>query len=172
MAKIAETIINCAVYEDATELMGMADCTLPEINNLTQEISGAGIAGNVESIIMGHLEAMSMTINFRTVTDSQVKLAEPRVHDIDLRVAQQQTDTSTGKISTVPVKHILKVIPKKTAPGNVAPASTADANGEYAVHYYAQYISGKKKIEIDPLNFIYYVNGKDYLKEVRKALGK
>lgn len=30
----------------------------------------------------------------------------------------------------------------------------------------------KKKLEIDPLNYIYYVNGKDYLADVRKALGK
>lgn len=34
------------------------------------------------------------------------------------------------------------------------------------------YIDGKKKLEIDPLNYIYYVNGKDYLADVRKALGK
>lgn len=26
--------------------------------------------------------------------------------------------------------------------------------------------------EVDPLNYIYYVNGKDYLADVRKALGK
>lgn len=42
----------------------------------------------------------------------------------------------------------------------------------YAVSYYATYIDGKKKLEIDPLNYIYYVNGKDYLADVRKALGK
>ena len=34
------------------------------------------------------------------------------------------------------------------------------------------YKDGKKKIELDPMNFICYVNGTDYLKEVRKALGK
>jgi len=27
-------------------------------------------------------------------------------------------------------------------------------------------------LEIDPLNYIYFVNGKDYLADVRKALGK
>ncbi len=38
--------------------------------------------------------------------------------------------------------------------------------------YYATYIDGKKVLEIDILNFIYYVNGVDYLEDVRKALGK
>ena len=34
------------------------------------------------------------------------------------------------------------------------------------------YLDGKKVVEVDPLNFIYMVNGKDYLADVRKALVK
>lgn len=70
------------------------------------------------------------------------------------------------------VKHVLVVNPKKFAPGKLAPASSAEASGEYPVTYYATYIDGKKVLEIDILNFIYYVNGVDYLEDVRKALGK
>lgn len=33
-------------------------------------------------------------------------------------------------------------------------------------------MDGSKVTEIDPLNFICIINGKDYLKDVRKALGK
>ena len=56
--------------------------------------------------------------------------------------------------------------------GKVAAASTADVSGEYAVSYYAMYLDGSKVTEIDPLNFVCIINGKDYLKDVRKALGK
>ena len=38
--------------------------------------------------------------------------------------------------------------------------------------YFATYIDGAKVLEIDILNFIYFVNGVDYLADVRKALGK
>ena len=34
------------------------------------------------------------------------------------------------------------------------------------------YINGKKVRELDPLNFICYINGVDYLAGVRAALGK
>lgn len=44
--------------------------------------------------------------------------------------------------------------------------------GDKRLKYEDTYIDGKKKLEIDPLNYIYYVNGKDYLADVRKALGK
>jgi P2 family phage contractile tail tube protein len=172
MAKIDEIITNFAVYEDATEYLGMSEATLPEISNLVEEITGAGIAGNVESIVTGHVEAMTTTLNFRTVTASSVKLAEPRIHNLDLRASQQVNDTRTGIITNVAVKHIMKVKPKKYAPGKLGVATAADASGDYAVYYYAMYIDGVKKIEIDPLNFIYFINGTDYLEEVRRALGK
>lgn len=172
MPKIDEIITNYAVYEDATEYLGTSEVTLPEITNLAEEISGAGIAGNVEAVIIGHIEAMTLTLNFRTVTANTIKLAEPRVHKLDLRAAQQEQNTRTGQTEVRPVKHILKVRPKKLAPGKLAAASASDANGEYAVTYYAIYIDGKKTLEIDQLNYIFYVNGKDYLADVRKALGK
>ena len=63
MAKIDELVINYAVYEDATEYMGTTEATLPDLEFLTEELSGAGIAGNVEEIITGHLSAMSTTLN-------------------------------------------------------------------------------------------------------------
>lgn len=172
MQRIDEATINFDVYEDAVEYLGMSEVTMPEISTLTQEIQGAGIAGNVEAVITGHLAAMSMTLNFRTVTDAAIRLCEPRIHNIDLRVAQQVQNTRTGTIEVGKLKYILKVRPKKFAPGKAAPASPADASGEYAVSYFAMYKDGVKKMEVDPFNYIYFINGKDYLEEVRKALGK
>lgn len=172
MAKVDELIINFSVYEDAVEYLGMSEATLPEVSNLAEEITGAGIAGNVEAVVLGHIEAMTLTLNFRTVTKAAIRLAEPRIHNIDLRAAQQVRNTQTGKIETVAAKHVMKVTPKKFAPGKLAAASAADASGEYAVSYYALHLDGKRMVEIDPLNFIYYINGTDYLVDVRKALGK
>lgn len=80
-----QSIINFKVYEDSVEYVGMAQATLPDLTALTQSISGAGIAGNVEAVILGHFDAMTLGLNFRTVTDQSVKLSEPRRHTIDLR---------------------------------------------------------------------------------------
>lgn len=172
MAKIDELVINFAIYEDANEYLGMAEVTLPDLEFLTEELDGAGINGKVEEIIVGHLSAMTTTLNFRTVCNSAVRLLEPRVHKIDLRVAQQQMNNRTSETEVRSLKHIMRVKPKKTALGKVAAASTADVSGEYAVSYYAMYMDGKKNTEIDPLNFICIINGVDYLAAVRKALGK
>ena len=172
MAKVDETVIGFAVYEDATEYYGMSEVTLPEISNLTEEISGAGMGGKVKAVILGAIEAMTTTLNFRTVTKNAIKLHEPREHKIDLRVAQQNKNTTKGVTEVGRVKHLLTLTPKKLNPGKVATASAAEVSGEYATTYFATYIDGKKMLEIDPLNYIYFVNGKDWLADVRKALGK
>lgn len=167
-----ESTINFAVYEDSAEYMGMANASMPSLNALVQSIAGAGIGGNVEAVVLGHFDAMTLGLSFRTVNQQTIRLSEPRRHNIDLRVAQQVEDTVAGKIKVQAVKHILVVIPKVDNAGTVAPASPNDGSGEYAVRYWATYIDGKKVREIDPLNFICEVNGVDYLAPVRKALGK
>ena len=172
MAKVDETVIGFAVYEEGKEYIGFSEVTLPEISAVTEEITGAGIAGKIEAVVLGAIEAMTATFNFRTVSNNAISLHEPRQHNIDLRAAQQQNDTVKGTTEIVKVRHCLKMIPKKLNSGKIASSSTAEVSGEYAVQYFATYINGTKKIEIDPLNYIYFVNGKDYLKEVRSALGK
>lgn len=172
MSKIDESVINFAVYEDSVEYVGMAQATLPNLNALTQSIAGAGIAGNVEAVILGHFEAMTLGLNFRTTTEQAIKLSEPRRHTIDLRVAQQVEDTVAGAVAVQAVKHLFVVVPKNNTGGSIAPAAPTDASGEYAVRYWATYIDGVKKREIDPLNFICFVNGVDYLSDVKRVIGK
>ena len=83
-----QLVTNFAVYEES-----------PEIGFLAEEISGAGMSGKIEAIVIGHLEAMTVTYSFNTVSDAAIKLTEPRVHNIDCRVAQQLQDKRSGKIS-------------------------------------------------------------------------
>lgn len=172
MPNFDESVINFAVYEDSVEYVGMASATLPNLAALIQTISGAGIAGNVEAPILGHYDAMTLGLNFRTTTEQSVRLSEPRRHTIDLRAPQQVEYMVAGAVKVQNVKHILVVIPKTETGGSIAPASPTNGSGEYAVRYWATYIDGVKVREIDPLNFICYINGTDYLADVRKALGK
>ena len=164
--------VNFACYEDAKEYLGMTEATLPDIEFMSETISGAGIGGEMEEVLAGMVSAMTTTLNFRTANKSAMKLTAPKIHNIDLRVAQQQRDSASGKIKIVQIKHVLKLMPKKQGMGTVAPASPGDVSGDYATSYFATYIDGDKKSEIDPANFICNINGKDYLADVRKALGK
>lgn len=133
MPRVDQSTINWAVYEDNTEYAGMAQATLPNLTALTQSISGAGIAGNVDAVILGHFDAMSMTLNYRTMTEQAVRLSEPRRHNIDLRYAVQDEDPVAAAVQIRAIKHILVVIPKTHTPGTVAPATPENGTGEFAV---------------------------------------
>lgn len=172
MAKQPEAYIDFEVYEDAKNFVGISQAGLPDITFLTQTITGAGISGNVEAVLIGMVEAMTLTLNFRSVADAATKLMAPKRHNLDLRVAEQYWNTEKVSKEIAADKYVLVVIPKSTKPGNIAPASAADVSGEYTVYYYAGYKDSKKIWEIDPWNYICEVNGVDYMKDVRKALGK
>ncbi len=167
-----EAIINYEIWEDATALYGTAKVKLPDISFMTQTITGAGIAGEYEAVICGMISAMSMSLDFRTVTKDVVRLYEQRRHTLDIRAAQQSENNSTGKVTVQSKKFVVIATPKKIGLGTLAPASPADASGEFSVAYFAQYNDGVKVIEIDPLNYICFINGTDYLADVRTALGR
>ncbi len=170
--KVGNGIQNFAVYEDGTEMLGMAEVELPEMAQSTSEVSGAGIAGKFTSPFIGQMEAMSLTLNFKTVTEHANSLLEPRSHQIDVRGAQQVWNATEGKYETQAVKAIMVVIPVKSADGKLAPASPTEGSLEFSVSYYALYLDGEQQKEFDLFNFIYKVNGVDYLAATRKAMGK
>lgn len=169
---VPEGITNFAVYGDNNEFFGIAEAQLPKITHMTETIKGAGIAGEIESVFLGHVSAMEMTLSFRTLTKETMGLATPEQHQLELRAAQQSRAQKGGKLTTTAVKYVVIGQAKETDPGKLAPAATADASVTFAVTYLAVFVAGEKVMEVDPLNFIFYMGGTDYLAETRKALGK
>lgn len=172
MNKHPEAYINFAVYKNAVDLVGISKVTLPDITYLTQMISGVGIAGNVEAILVGMVDAMTTTFNFRSVTDAATELMRPEPHLLDMRVAEQYHNPVTSNKEIQADKYVMLCQPKATKPGNVATASPADASGEYAVYRYEAYKNGKTLWKIDPYNYVCEIDGIDYMAPIRKALGK
>jgi len=167
-----EGTIDFEVYEDKVNYVGIAQVQLPDIAFLTLDLTGAGISGTIEAVLIGMVDKMTMTMNFRSHTGAAVSLMKPVKHNIDLRIAEQHWDTVKTERVVSADKYIMVAIPKKLTPGTVAPAAAVDANGEYSVYYYSAFKDGKVLWEVDPFNYICVVDGKDYMAEVRAALGK
>lgn len=164
--------INYEVYEDAVNYVGLATVTPPDIAQLTHSVSGAGLGGNVDAVMLGMVEAMECTITFHSVMDAAVKLMQPVKHQLDFRIAEQiwETDSAAHQINAD--KLIMLVLPKTTSMGEVAPASAASVSGTYAVYRYEGYLNDVEQWVVDPMNCIFRVKGKDYWDDIRKALGK
>ncbi|MGL4566918.1 MAG: phage major tail tube protein [Fusobacteriaceae bacterium] len=170
---IPEKLINFECYEaGSSRLIGMVDATLPDIENMSESIEGAGISGAIESITPGHTNAMTMSINFRTMTEKNISFAAPKCYELELKGAIQETDPSTRKIEIIPISVAVRAWPKKTGLGKMAVSKPTDTTNEFAVDYLKIDRKGKTHIEIDKLNMIHTVDGHDYLSLVRSALGR
>ncbi len=171
MNQVPEKLINFRVYEDGNDLLGIADVELPSIESMTETVKGAGIAGEVDSPVLGHFGSMTLKLNWRTVTKPTVHLAKQKNHNLDLRGATQVYNAGTGEYKVSSLKVSVRCIPKTTELGKLDVGATADASNEFEVVYIKVSLDGKEIIEIDKYNYICKINGEDYLKNVREALG-
>ena len=172
MSKQPESNVLFELYEDGNNYMGLTQATLPNIAFLVQQISGAGMNGNIDVPIAGMLEAMELSLNFRSPTDAAKSLAAPKSHHLDLRVAAQYWDNVGAEYGIEADKYVMVTRPKAMNPGNIQPATPADTANTFSVVYYAGYKDGQKIWEVDPTNYICVVDGVDYFAPIRKALGK
>ncbi len=172
MSKQPESNVLFELYEDGNNYMGLTQATLPNIAFLVQQISGAGMNGNIDAPIAGMLEAMELSLNFRSPTDAAKSLAAPKSHHLDLRVAAQYWDNVGAEYGIEADKYVMVTRPKAMNPGNIQPATPADTANTFSVVYYAGYKDGQKIWEVDPTNYICVVDGVDYFAPIRKALGK
>jgi P2 family phage contractile tail tube protein len=168
---VPEKLINFRVYLDGTDLLGNSDVELPSLEAMTETVKGAGVAGEVDSPVLGHYGSMGLTLNWRVVTGNTTILAQPKAHQLDLRGSIQVYDASDGQYLTRALKVVVKAVPKNTQLGKLDVGSPQDSVSEFEVNYIKVLVDGEEKIEIDKYNFICKIEGEDYLQSVRENLG-
>ena len=170
---IPEVVSNFRCYdEDVQELLGTVDIELPNIEYLTETIQGAGIAGEIETIVVGHMKAMSTKISFRNLTHKSFSLLKPDGVNLTIRGALQCTVPSTGKKVHLPLVVRIKGVAKKNGLGKLQAAKPMDSDSELSVTYLKITLDGVEKVEIDQYNFICKIDGVDYLLDVKAILGE
>lgn len=160
------------VYEDGENLVGIAKVTLPTIPHQTQNINGAGISGNIESVVVGMIDVMNATFNFVSATEDAVRILSPKKHVLTLMASEQYWDTESAEKLFAADKIVILGAPKTLNPGDFAPATTPNVMVEYSVHRYEGYRDGTRLWLIDPFNYICEIGGVDYMADIRKAVGK
>lgn len=171
MNPVPEKLVSYRVFLDGTDLMGIADVTLPDLEPLTETVKGAGIAGEVASPVLGHFGSMGITLNWRTIEKKAIVLAQPKAHPLDIRGSQQVYDSGSGQYKTMPIRVVARAIPKKTGLGKLSPGATTDTANEFEVSYLKVWVNGEKMIEIDKYNYICFIAGTDFLADIRADLG-
>ncbi len=169
--QVPEKLINFRVYKDGTDLIGLADVSMPSFEAVTDTVKGAGLAGEIDSPVLGHFKSMEVQMNWRTVTKDNSFLSKPESVNLDLRGAQQVYDSSTGKFVTSKLKVVVRGVPKKFEMGKLDMGASVGSSNTLEVNYIKVSLDDKEVIELDKYNYIYKVDGEDWLADVREALG-
>jgi hypothetical protein len=167
---IPGVINNFNLYNDGTALVGVTgEVTLPDFEAMTETISGPGILGEIDEVIIGRFGAMDIEIPFRILDDDAFKIMSPaKVLNLTLRASEQYTVKATQLTDYKGMRVVIRGKVKKLTTGTVKQGGAMDASITVGVTYIMIEQDGSKKIELDKLNSVYKVNDTDLLAKIRK----
>lgn len=165
------TIINdYNMYATGEKLIGVTgEVTLPEFSGMTETISGPGVLGEIEETAIGHFSSMQMEIPYRVLDKEAVKLMDPtEALDLTLRGASQLTNKNTGALETKGIRIVIRGRSKSINAGTFKQAGAMNASVTVEIFYILVEVDGEIMIELDKLNSVYKVNGKDLLAQIKR----
>jgi uncharacterized protein len=168
---IPEKVVNYNVYDDTEKLIGISgEVTLPNLEVMSEAVSGAGILGEYESPTPGHFGSMTIEIPFRTLFQKSFSLMKHRGRALVLRAAQQSYDVSQGVVSHRGLKITIKGLPKGLELGKLAVGAPTETKNTLEVLYLKIEEDGKKLLEVDKLNFVCEIDGEDLVGNIRNLI--
>ncbi len=168
---IPEVITDFNVYEDGTKLIGVSgEVTIPDLEAMTETISGAGIAGEYNTTVPGHFSPISMDIPFEVLSVPVVKIYAKKNVELTLRGDIQSRDISTGTVKHEKMRVVVSGIPTALKAGNVSKGKKSGAGVSVEVLRFEIYIGGQEVIVLDKPNYEFRVLGEDMLADIRNNI--
>lgn len=169
LANVPEVINNYNVYNNGNVLVGVSgSVTLPSLNPITEEVSGAGILGSYDTSIVGHYSSMTQDVPFRILDEDIFTIMNPNeLVDLTFRASAQSTVKATGAVDYKGMRIVERGRLKSFTPGKFEQGKQMDASVTLELLYILVEVDGQTKLEYDKLNSVFIVNGKDLLEKVR-----
>lgn len=171
-AQIPEKLVNYRLFVDGQmNESALVDVDLPDIQFMSETISGAGILGEIESVTVGHTSALTLGLNIRTLKDEDFKILQPREYSLEIKAGVQSSSRTNGEIKIGKYHIMVKGFPKGISLGKASVGKAMDSKKEFTVNYIKIELDGEEVLELDKKNMIFKMNGTDFLTDLRAAIG-
>lgn len=170
MGKNIPTKVNrYNVYNEAERLLGVGEeMPLPDFESSSETVSGAGILGEIEDPTIGYFTNQEMDVPFRVLDQEAVDLLDQtKTVRLTIRGATQTVD-SEGEIKFRSIRVVVRGRSKKFSPGKLKAGNGMDTGVGLTVLYILIEVDGKSVLELDKLNEVYKINGKDMLAKIKE----
>lgn len=170
IANVPEVINNFNAYHNGNVLVGVTgSVTLPTLEPITEEVSGAGILGSYETGIPGHYSSISQEVPFRILDKDIFSLMNPSEPvDLTFRAANQSTVKATGALAYNQMRIVEKGRLKSFNPGTLEQGKQMNASITLELMYLLVEIDGETMLEYDKLNSVFVANNVDLLAQIRQ----
>jgi hypothetical protein len=170
MYNIPSKINSFNVYRDSTRLIGISDeVNLPEFAAKTDTINGPGILGEVDDPALGHFGSMEMEIPFRVLDQDLFSLCDDSNSvTLTMRGGIQYTVSDTCATATKQMRIVVRGKNKGITGGTAKQAAGTNSSIKLEIYYIMIEIGGIVEIELDKLNYIYKVHGRDLMERIRR----
>lgn len=146
------------------------EVALPNLEASTSTLSGAGILGEMESVNVGHFGSTTVELTMKTLFQKSFDFLTYSGKSLILRAAQQSVDSKNGQISHRGLKITMKWQPKGLDLGTLAKGAQTESKNTLEIFYIKIEENGKELLELDKLNYVYRINGKDQLASIKKLI--
>jgi hypothetical protein len=128
---IPNHVANYSIFLQGKRLIGLADVTLPHVENLTDALKGSGIFGEIDMPIQAHFKPYSVTLKWLTIIDSAIFATIQDGAQLDAWAAVQDHDSSTNKIIHQGWRFIMGTAPKGFNLGKLEVGTKGEGESEY-----------------------------------------
>lgn len=172
MPKRTEQSVAFRIYHKGSDYLGVATVELPQLQYMTETLSGSGIAGEIENPTIGITQSMTAKLSFTSMTNEAFKALNWNETALwECYSALQVSDDATGVRDTVPYRLNFLGRVKNFPFGSLEQGKKHGNELEMELTRLEVLLDGQEKLLIDKLNFIHRVNGVDLLKNVRSQTG-
>lgn len=168
--ELPDKINNFNVYDGKTKLVGVSsEITLPSFEPLTDTLNVAGMAGEIESEVIGSFGSLKIEIPFENLSSDFFEFAAS-TNPVVIRGAMEVFNTQTQAKKLSPVVITIKGRTLTVNPGTFKKGGKGQPSISKEVTYIKITVDGKTQVELDKLNSIFIMGGVDLLEKVRNQI--
>jgi P2 family phage contractile tail tube protein len=171
MAIEISKVFNARVYIEGTDFIAKAEeVDLPKIKFKFADTKALGLYADGE--LPTGLDKLEAKIKFNSIYPDFIALAaDPFTSRTIIVRAPIQDWQQQGVVKTRTLKVEIKGFFKEWDSGKFKKADSSEAEATISCVYYKLEIDGQDVIEVDAINNIYKVKGKDILQDYKTAIG-
>ena len=169
MHEIPTKINKYNVYNEGDRLLGMGDeLPLPGFESSSETVSGAGVLGEFDDPTVGYFSNQEMELPFRVLDRDAVDMLDQRkAVRLTIRGSAQSTN-SEGDIVFHSVRVVVQGRMSKFELGKFKAGSGMEVKITLTLLYILIELDGEPMVELDKLNEVFKILGKDMLAEIKE----